>query len=344
MKILNKELLKSKIYTTSYFTKTKEILKYNNINNVVTMQFKSFCEDEYMVCGINEIIEVLKVYIDEEDIKKLDIKYFPDGTIMKPGKCVLSITGEYQIFCEVENIIDSILARRSSVATNCWKILKEINYDQLLFMADRSDDYQLHPFDGYSAYVAGVRFFSNQSHIELINDDSVKVVGTMPHSLIHQFDGDIVRTFKAYKELYPNNVTILIDFNNDIIFELKKLIPYFSEIQAVRIDTSSSVTDKSLDGILGNNGVSHKLVCLCRDFLNSNAGNHIKIVASSGIGLEKVLKFKELNAPVDKYGIGSSLIKVNLHFTADLVKTNNKEFAKFGRKFIGEDGMIKYGG
>ncbi|MGL4951043.1 MAG: hypothetical protein ACRC4M_04410 [Mycoplasma sp.] len=345
MKIINKDLLKSKIYSTSYFTKTKNILINENMKNIVTMQFKSFCEDDFMLCGIDESISILKQCMSYDDFSSLVIKFFKDGTIIKPHQCVLSITGSYELFCEFENILDSVLARRSSVATNCWKMLKLTTPSQLMFMADRSDDYQLHPYDGYSAYVAGIRLFSNQSHIELLNDGhDAKIVGTMPHALIHQFNGDIVKTLNAYRKLYPDNVVILVDFENDVLKTLSELKPYFDKVQGIRIDTSSSLLDESLSKYkrAEDYGVSHNLILMVRKYLDENDGSHIFIVASSGLDLSKVLEFKTKNTPVDKYGIGSSLIKLNLHFTADLVKLNGNNFAKVGREFLPEDGMLIY--
>ncbi|MGL4951680.1 MAG: hypothetical protein ACRC4L_01695 [Mycoplasma sp.] len=345
MKIKLNTLIDKMKYTTSYFTKTRNILSSENNEKIVTMQFKTFSNSEFMVCGIEESLEVIKTHLSNEQFNSLTLKYFPDGTIVKPNKCVLSITGQYTLFCELENIIDSILARRSSVATNCWKVLEKLSPNDVMFMADRSDDYLLHPYDGYSAYIAGIRLFSNESHIEFFKDDeTVKVVGTMPHALIHQFDGDINKTFQAYYKYYPQNVTMLVDFENDVIKTLNDLKPNFKYIDAVRLDTSSSLLDKSLKttGDINDYGVSHNLVVLTRNYLNSNNGSHIKIIASSGIDLEKISKFLDLKTPIDKYGIGSSLIKVNLHFTADLVKTNEKLFSKYGRQFIDEDDMTTY--
>lgn len=344
--LFNKKLLKKHFYSTSYFTKTKNILLHDNNIQTATMQFKTFYNKPFMLCGIKEIISILKNTLTKKQFNQLTIYYQDDGSIIEPNSCVLSIKGPYIFFCEYENIFDSILARRSSVATNCWNMLKLINASQLLFMSDRSDDYHLQPFDGYAAYVAGVRKFSNNSHISLLDaNHDAQVVGTMPHALIQQYNGDIVKTVLAYHNFEKQNITVLVDFENDIIHTLEQLIPYFKIISAIRIDTSSSLTDKSLfnnENKLECKGVNPILVKLVRKFLDKHNAEHIKIIISSGLNQDSIKHFLSTQSPVDAYGIGSELSKLVLHFTADLVKLNDQLCSKFGRAYISEKNMKLY--
>ena len=59
-----------------------------------------------------------------------------------------------------------------------------------------------------------------------------------------------------------------------------------------------------------------------------------KIVVSSGVNIPKIQELIESNAPVDLWGIGTSLITRNIHFTADLVYRNDTPEAKTGRKLF----------
>lgn len=343
MQQINKKLIKNKFYSTYYFIKTKKVLKTNHINDIALMQWKTNKRQEYLVAGMDEILLTIKTFIGKRNLKKLTIKYAPEGSIVKPTQCVLSIKGEYSLFCELENIIDSILARRCSVATNCYQILQFIKPEQLIFMSDRSDDYRLHPYDGYAAYVAGVRKFSNYSHIEFIkNKEDVFVFGSMPHALIQQFDGNIIKTFEGYKKVC-NDGSVLVDFNNDIISTLKELKPKFQEINNIRLDTSINMIDKSLSKYNPKQyGVTTKLVKLVRKFLDNNYGSHIKIIVTSNNNLDKIKTFVKEKAPIDFYGIGTYLISLSLHFTADLVEKNSLLLAKVGRTKLNEDNLILF--
>lgn len=117
--VIDKNKLKSKYYSTLYFSHTSKVLKKFNNTHQATMQFVSFTEEPYMVCGISEIMEIIKVSLTPSQYRSLTIKARSDGDIILPNEPVLTITGKYSIFAELENIIDSVLARRSSVATNC---------------------------------------------------------------------------------------------------------------------------------------------------------------------------------------------------------------------------------
>jgi nicotinate phosphoribosyltransferase len=49
--------------------------------------------------------------------------------------------------------------------------------------------------------------------------------------------------------------------------------------------------------------------------------------------VEKIRAFEEHGVAVDAYGVGSSLIRGANDFTADVVLTDGRPSAKFGRRF-----------
>ncbi|MFX3960298.1 hypothetical protein ACJBX5_10600, partial [Streptococcus suis] len=60
---------------------------------------------------------------------------------------------------------------------------------------------------------------------------------------------------------------------------------------------------------------------------------HVKIIVSGGFDSSKIKRFEQEKTPVDSYGIGSNLLKVNIGFTGDCVKLNGQEQAKQGRRY-----------
>jgi nicotinate phosphoribosyltransferase len=58
----------------------------------------------------------------------------------------------------------------------------------------------------------------------------------------------------------------------------------------------------------------------------------VKIVVSGGFGVEKIRRFEELGVPADAYGVGSSLIRGENDFTADVVVADGRPAAKVGRR------------
>ncbi len=68
------------------------------------------------------MIALLHTFADEPE--KLEIYSLKDGDKISPFETVLTITGPYQNFGYLEGIIDGILARRTSVATNVYNVVK----------------------------------------------------------------------------------------------------------------------------------------------------------------------------------------------------------------------------
>ena len=59
----------------------------------------------------------------------------------------------------------------------------------------------------------------------------------------------------------------------------------------------------------------------------------MRIVVSGGFDAAKIRRFETLGAPVDSYGVGSSLLQGQNDFTADVVRLEGRDCAKAGRRF-----------
>ena len=80
-------------------------------------------------------------------------------------------------------------------------------------------------------------------------------------------------------------------------------------------------------------GVNERLVRKVRDALDADGFERVKIVVSGGFTVDKIKEFERRQVPVDAYGIGSSLIRGQNDFTADIVMTDGRPSAKVGRRF-----------
>ena len=80
-------------------------------------------------------------------------------------------------------------------------------------------------------------------------------------------------------------------------------------------------------------GVNAQLVRKVRDALDADGFEHVRIVASGGFTVEKILRVRATGVPVDAYGVGSSLIRGQNDFTADVVMTDGRPSSKAGRRF-----------
>lgn len=314
-------------YSAKYFGKTAKIIKKHNPENNVLIQFFQR-KDNAILCGINEVIELLK---RETHISKYKIRYLEEGSTINNLDVVLELEGPYQYFGEYEGIIDGILSRATSLATNAREIIKVANNKKLIFMGDRADHYLNQERDGYAIAIGGIKTQVTDAQISLHEG---KAVGTVPHVLIQMFKGDIVNALKAYSDTFPQeDLVALVDYNNDVINDsIKALKAFPNKLVAVRVDTSTSISDN----FFANDeeyGVTPNLIKNLRKALDEINGKHIKIIVSSGFNKDKIKDFEQVNTPVDIYGIGQSLLKINNNFTADAVKIDGQLEAKFGRKY-----------
>lgn len=333
-------------YSTKYFLTTKKLIKETNKTNIISvLQFFSFSEENIMVTGITETIELINFYLSKKEKELISVFGVEEGDVISPKTPILKIKGPYYLICNLENIIDSILSRRTSVSTNAMNLISELKDNQeIIYMADRNDDFRLMPYDAYSAYKAGIRIFTNNAHLQFIkNDENVKLIGTIPHSLIHQYKNDLKTLIRDFNKHINQKPTLLIDFNNDVIKTLESCKEELENISAIRLDTSSNMVDKSLSKTKENYGINSNLIFLVRNWLDTNNFQKIKIVVSSSISKYKIKEINDLNAPVDFYGIGQHFIKNSVHITADLVKYNDENFAKEGRtEFKNPDNWKQY--
>jgi nicotinate phosphoribosyltransferase len=96
------------------------------------------------------------------------------------------------------------------------------------------------------------------------------------------------------------------------------------------------LVDRSLLEEMGGfkpTGVNPRLVHKVRDALDEAGYTEVRIVVSGGFTAQRIREFEAGGVPVDAYGVGSSLIRGDNDYTADVVITDGKPSAKVGRGY-----------
>ena len=326
------ERMKDGFFTACYFLKSRKIVRENEPNHIVTMQWFQR-RDGAMLCGIDEAIAILHTFADNpQDLK---IEALHDGDIINNMEPVLKVTGRYEDFGFLESVIDGVLARRTSVATNVRRVLDVAGDTPVFSMADRQDDYLTQIGDGYATYIAGIDRVSTDAQGLWWGG---KGMGTMPHALIQICGGDLCRAADIYLKSYPDEkVTALVDYNNNVTVDALKLARHLKDkLRAVRVDTSMALIDHYFDDKdtsgFDPHGVCKELIFALRKALDDEGFNYVNIVVSSGFGYDKIKSWKENNVPVNLYGVGTSFVNnMTCGFTGDLVVLDGREEAKEGR-------------
>jgi len=322
-------------YSANYFLKSRKIVSENLAGHKVTMQWFQR-RDNSMLCGVDEAIAIIHTFAVHPE--NLEIEALNDGDIIQANEPVLKVTGKYENFGFLESMIDGILARRTSVCTNVYEVMKALKGNDVFSMADRQDDYLTQVGDGYATYVAGIRKVSTDAQGYWWGGHGV---GTMPHALIQICGGDICKAADIYHKTFPDEkVTALIDYNNNVVHDSVMLAKHLGEtLRAVRVDTSKALIDHYFDDKdtsgFDPHGVCKELIFALRKALDDAGFNYVKIIVSSSFTAQKIDEWVKLGVPVDTYGIGTATVNnTTCGFTGDLVMLDGKPQAKEGRNNV----------
>ena len=296
-----------------------------------------------MLCGVDEAIAILHTFAVHPE--ELVIEALNDGDIIQANEPVLKVTGTYENFGFLESVIDGVLARRSSVATNVKEVLDAAGDTPVFSMADRQDDYLTQVGDGYATYVAGINRVSTDAQGLWWGG---KGMGTMPHALIQICGGDICKAADCYLKSFPDEqVTALIDYHNNVVRDTLIIAKHLGhKLRGVRVDTSKALIDHYFDDKdtsgFDPHGVCKELIIALRKALDDNGFNYVGITVSSSFNAEKIREWKKLGVPVTMYGVGTSFVNnMTCGFTGDLVMLDGQPQAKEGRANYRNDKLKK---
>ena len=331
------EKMRAGYYTDAYFNHTRGVLLEDGRHPRVVMQV--FQKKHAWLGGMDEAIAILKLCVDDWDA--LTVRALYDGDRIEPYEPVLTIEGDYTLFGHLETLYLGVLARRTLITTNVVQVIEAANRKPIIFMPARHDHHRVQTGDGYAAYIAGQ---ITGAEIGVTTDEQAswwggQGIGTVPHSLIAAYGGNTVLAATKFAEWAPEemNVTVLVDFeNNSVETALEVARALGDRLWGVRLDTSESLVDFALVQEMGDfepTGVNERLVRKVRDALDRDGFERVRIVASGGFTVDKITEFESRGVPVDAYGIGSSLIRGANDFTADVVLTDGRPSAKFGRRY-----------
>jgi nicotinate phosphoribosyltransferase len=188
----------------------------------------------------------------------------------------------------------------------------------------------------------------------------------MPHALIG-YAGSTLRAAEMFRETYPDeDLTVLVDYFGREVTDALEVCHRFTDLAkagrvAVRLDTHGGRFLEGLDpqksygvlerhapgalrryrtqrelGYLIGTGVSAAAVWRMREALNEAGFPAVRIVVSSGFGVEKCSVMADAKAPIDVVGTGSFIPESwsETYATADIVSYDGRPMVKIGREFL----------
>ena len=246
----------------------------------------------------------------------------------------MTIEGDYWLFAHLETVYLGCMARRTLVMRNVKAVVEAAHGKPILFFPARHDHWLVQTGDGWAAHVAGAIGVSTDAQASWWGG---RGVGTVPHALDRRLRRRHRRGRAPVRRPLPRR-----DEHHGPRRLRERLGAHRAEVAealgdrlwGVRLDTSEQLVDRALQDEPDpdrNRGVTALLARRVRDALDAAGHEHVRIVVSGGFDAEKIARFEAEGAPVDAYGVGSSLLRGQNDFTADVVRVDGRPLAKAGR-------------
>jgi nicotinate phosphoribosyltransferase len=333
-------------YSDAYFVYTKQLLEADGRRPHVMMQV--FQKRDSLLGGIDEAVAILKLCSGRTSEHgewgpgwdQLEVHALREGDAIAPRETVMTIEGDYSLFAHLETVYLGSLARRSLIMRNVADVVGAARGKPIFYFPARHDHWLVQTGDGWAAHVAGAIGVSTDAQASWWGGIGV---GTVPHGLIAAYGGDTVAAAKRFADRFHGqmNITVLVDWENDSVKTALQVAGALGDkLWGVRLDTSEQLVDRSLVDEPETDppapkptGVNPRLVRKVRSALDDAGFPDVRIVASGGFTSERITEFERAGVPVDAYGVGSSLIRGENDFTADIVLLDGRPCAKVGRAY-----------
>ncbi len=357
--------------TDSYFNRTKRIVgKFgdNTVTYAVFLRRPVICAPKLMLDWISVVAAARGQEIG------IDLMY-REGEWVGAGEPIVYLTGSMIALSDMETLLLQKIGAASVAAHNAYQMCLSLPSVAFLAMdARHCAGAEMQDMMAYAASVgsAAAKNEGAKGFVGNANDGtahyfgSPKGLGTMPHSLIG-YAGSTVRAAEMFRETYPDEpMTVLVDYFGKEVTDGLAVCARFPELAAAgllsfRLDThggrflegldpaeSYAVMERHAPGAirryrsetelryLVGTGVSAAAIWRFREALDEAGFDKVRIVASSGFGVDKCRVMHDAGAPIDVVGTGSFIPGSwgETYATADIVAYNGVPMVKVGREFL----------
>ena len=305
---------------------------------------------------------------------EFDLRY-AEGTWVGAGEPIVYITGSLVALSDLETILLQKIGPPCVAAHNAYQMCLALPDAAFLAMEARHcAGFEMQDMMAYAASVgsAAARREGAKGFTGNANDatahwfGATRGRGTMPHALIG-YAGSTVRAAEMFHATFPNEpLTVLVDYFGREVTDGVSVCRRFADRAAagdlsLRLDThggrfvegldpgeSYAVLERHAPGAIRRyrsetelryligTGVSAASVWHLREALDAAGFPRVKIVVSSGFGVDKCRVMADAHAPIDVVGTGSFLPEVwnETYATADIVEYDGVPMVKLGREFL----------
>ena len=218
-----------------------------------------------------------------------------EGDIVFPVRPILQVEANIIEAQIIETILLNILNFQTLIATKASRMRQAAGGRKLI-------DFGLRRAQGAGGYYASraafIGGFDATSNVRAARDYNIPVSGTMAHSYIESYD-DELNAFSDYAEVQPDNCVLLVDTYDT----LKSGLP-----NAIAVAKKMEEKGYRLSGIRLDSGDLAYLAKRSREMLDEAGLNYVKIAVSNQLDENIIKSLMEQQAPIDAFGVGTSLV------------------------------------
>ncbi len=266
--------------------------------------------------GLDDLIDILEnLKFDDKDISLLKDYAFPDdflkylkdfrfrgniyscaeGDIVFPARPVLQVEANMLEAQVIETLLLNILNFQTLIASKASRMRMVAGKGKLV-------DFGLRRAQGpggyYASRAAVVGGFDATSNVRAGRDYNIPVSGTMAHSFIQSYDDELT-AFRDFAKEHPGNCVLLVDTYDTI----NTGIP-----NAIKVGLEMQERGEKLKGIRLDSGDLAYLAKEARKSLDDAGLDYVKIAASNQLDEHVIKSLIEQKAPIDLFGVGTSLV------------------------------------
>jgi nicotinate phosphoribosyltransferase len=357
--------------TDSYFSRTKQIVARfgdKRVTYAVFLRRPVIAAPRLMLDWLETVAKARRKAFDVDLMQ-------PEGAWIGAGEPSVYISGSLMELSELETILLQKIGPACVAAHNAYQMCMALPEAAFLAMEARHcAGAEMQDMMAYACAVGstaakreGARGFVGNANDATAHWFGVpQGFGTMPHSLIG-YAGSTLRAAEMFRETYPDEpMTVLVDYFGREITDGLAVCGRFPGLAAAgqlsfRLDThgarfiegldpasSYAVLERHVPGAIRRyrsetelryligTGVSAAAIWSMREAMDEAGYPKVRIVVSSGFGVEKCRVMADAKAPIDVVGTGSFIPDSwhETYATADIVEYDGVPMVKVGREFL----------
>lgn len=357
--------------TDSYFSRTRQIVARfgdKRVTYAIFLRRPVIAAPRLMLDWLETVANARRKTFD------VDLMY-PEGAWIGAGEPIVYISGSLMELSELETILLQRIGPACVAAHNAYQMCLALPETAFLAMEARHcAGAEMQDMMAYACAVGstaakreGAKGFVGNANDATAHWFGVpRGFGTMPHSLIG-YAGSTLRAAEMFRETFPTEpMTVLVDYFGREISDALAVCARFPDLAAAgqlsfRLDThgarflegldpasSYAVLERHVPGAIRRyrsetelryligTGVSAAAIWRMREAMDEAGYPKVRIVVSSGFGVEKCRVMADAKAPIDVVGTGSFIPDSwhETYATADIVEYDGVPMVKVGREFL----------